>query len=91
MPLLAGRDFTDSDNEKAPKVVIISETFAKKFWPAGDAIGHRIDTGNGMAIDRRHRQRHQAGESDRRARTAILSAASARPVVVDDVHCSRAR
>jgi putative ABC transport system permease protein len=48
MPLLAGRDFTDSDNEKAPKVAIISETFAKKFWPAGDAIGHRIDTGTGM-------------------------------------------
>jgi len=49
MPLLAGRDFTDSDDEKAPKVVIISETFAKRFWPAGDAIGHRIDTGNGMS------------------------------------------
>jgi hypothetical protein len=49
MPLLAGRDFADSDNEKAPKVVIISETFAKRFWPAGDAIGHRIDTGNGMS------------------------------------------
>lgn len=49
MPLLAGRDFTDADHEKAPKVVIISETFAKKFWPAGDAIGHRIDTGNGMS------------------------------------------
>ena len=49
MPLLAGRDFVDSDNESAPKIVIISETFAKRFWPAGDAIGHRIDTGDGMA------------------------------------------
>ena len=49
MPLLAGRDFTDADNADAPKVVIISETFAKRLWPAGDAIGHRIDTGKGMA------------------------------------------
>ena len=23
--------------------------FAKRFWPAGDALGHLIDTGNGMA------------------------------------------
>jgi predicted permease len=48
-PLLDGRDFTDADNPDAPKVVIISETFAKRFWPAGDAIGHRIDTENGWA------------------------------------------
>jgi len=49
IPLTAGRDFTDSDDADAPKVVIINETFAKLFWPAGDAIGHRIDTGNGMS------------------------------------------
>jgi putative ABC transport system permease protein len=48
IPLLAGRDFTTADDSTAPKVAIISETFAKKFWPRGDAIGHRIDTGNGM-------------------------------------------
>ena len=48
IPLLAGRDFTAADDSGAPKVAIISETFAKKFWPAGDAIGHRVDTGNGM-------------------------------------------
>jgi predicted permease len=48
IPLLAGREFTAADDSSAAKVVIISETFARKFWPAGDAIGHRIDTGNGM-------------------------------------------
>ena len=48
IPLLAGRDFTPADDSVAPKVAIVSETFAKKFWPAGNAMGHRIDTGNGM-------------------------------------------
>jgi putative ABC transport system permease protein len=48
-PLIAGREFTDADDADAPKVIIINETFATRFWPAGDAIGHRIDTGNGMS------------------------------------------
>jgi putative ABC transport system permease protein len=49
IPLLAGRELTDADGPDAPKVVVISETFAKKYWPAGDALGHLIDTGGGMA------------------------------------------
>ncbi len=49
IPLLAGRDFTIADDSTAPKVAVISETFAKQFWPAGmTRSGHRIDTGNGM-------------------------------------------
>jgi putative ABC transport system permease protein len=47
IPLLKGREFADGDGPDAPPVVIISATFAKQFWPAGDAIGHRIDTGGG--------------------------------------------
>jgi predicted permease len=47
IPLLAGRDFTDADVEGAPRVVIIGETFAKQYWPDGDALGHLIDTGGG--------------------------------------------
>jgi len=47
IPLLRGREFTDADGPNAPQVVIINETFAKTFWPAGDAVGHRIDTGGG--------------------------------------------
>jgi predicted permease len=50
IPLLSGRELTDADNAAAPKVVIIHETFAKRYWPAGDAVGHQIDTGNGMAM-----------------------------------------
>lgn len=49
IPLLKGREFTDADAPGAPKVVIINETFAKQYWPAGDALGHLIDTGSGMS------------------------------------------
>jgi putative ABC transport system permease protein len=45
--VLSGRDFTNADDANAPRVAIISETFAKRFWPNGDALGHLIDTGGG--------------------------------------------
>jgi putative ABC transport system permease protein len=37
----AGRTFTDMDRDTAPRVVIINETLAREFWPAG-AIGRRL-------------------------------------------------
>ncbi len=40
IPILQGRDLQDSDNGTAPKVVLINETFAKRFFPNGDALGH---------------------------------------------------
>ncbi|MEO7083289.1 MAG: FtsX-like permease family protein, partial [Gemmatimonadaceae bacterium] len=49
IPLLGGRDFQAADGANAPKVVIINKTFASRYWPAGNAAGHRIDAGNGMA------------------------------------------
>ena len=46
--LLAGRDFTVSDDRSAPQVAIVNETFAKKFNLGRDAVGKfmsRQDTG----------------------------------------------
>ena len=40
--MLQGRDFTDRDNLSAPRVVIVNEKLAAKFWPNGDAIGKRL-------------------------------------------------
>ena len=42
IPLLGGRDFTPADNASAPAVAIINEAMARRFWPDGTAVGHRI-------------------------------------------------
>jgi len=42
IPLEQGRDFTDRDDAIAPRVVIVNQTLAHRFWPAGDAVGKRI-------------------------------------------------
>jgi predicted permease len=47
VPILQGRDFRPSDQGKdAPKVCMINEKFAKKYFPEGRAVGHRIGMGN---------------------------------------------
>jgi putative ABC transport system permease protein len=42
IPLLAGRTFTNRDDAKGAPVAIINEAFAKKVFPAEDAVGKRI-------------------------------------------------
>jgi putative ABC transport system permease protein len=45
VPMLSGREFTVADNNKAPKVVIVNETFARQFWPNQNPIGKRVIVG----------------------------------------------
>ena len=42
LPLIRGRDITDSDNAIAPGVVIINEQAARQYWPGEDPIGQRV-------------------------------------------------
>ena len=47
IPVLRGRDFTENDKAGAPRVALINEAFARKFFPDEDPIGKHIDHGQG--------------------------------------------
>lgn len=42
IPLVAGRFFDDRDTLDRPRVAVIEENFAKRFWPNGDAVGKHL-------------------------------------------------
>jgi putative ABC transport system permease protein len=42
---IAWRVFSDADGADAARVVVISSGMASRFWPKGDALGHRIRLG----------------------------------------------
>jgi predicted permease len=42
VPLLAGRDFTDADTQHSANAAIVSETFAKRFLPGQNPLGHTV-------------------------------------------------
>ena len=42
IPLKQGRDFDRHDGQAAQPVVVVSEAFAKKYWPGENPIGKRI-------------------------------------------------
>jgi putative ABC transport system permease protein len=42
IPVMRGRVFTDHDTATAPKVLVITNAFVKRYFPNEDPIGHRI-------------------------------------------------
>lgn len=42
IPLLRGRTFGGEDTPQGPLSAIVNESTARRFWPAGDALGKRI-------------------------------------------------
>jgi putative ABC transport system permease protein len=49
VPLLRGREFTDTDTENAPAVGMINAMIAKQFFPNQDALGKRFMFGRPSA------------------------------------------
>ena len=42
IPLLEGRDFTGMDGESKPLVIVVNETFARRFFGGHDPIGRKV-------------------------------------------------
>jgi len=49
VPLRAGREFTAADNTDAPKVVILNETFARRFFGNQNPLDKHVLVGRGPA------------------------------------------
>jgi len=45
IPLLRGRDFSKTDDEKHPRLAIVNSSLAERLFPAGDAIGKTVRFG----------------------------------------------
>jgi predicted permease len=42
IPLLRGRGFTAQDDQRAPQVAIVNQTFVRQFFPNQDVLGKRV-------------------------------------------------
>ena len=45
VPLLRGREFTDSDNAQGPGVAVVNQALVRRFWPNVNPIGKHISLG----------------------------------------------
>jgi predicted permease len=51
IPLVAGREFTEKDVLGAPRVAIVNETMARRYWADTSPIGRRIAFGRDATAD----------------------------------------
>ncbi len=42
IPLLEGRDFTERDDRDSAAVAIVNQTFARRYFGGGSAVGHKV-------------------------------------------------
>ncbi|HEY2823464.1 MAG TPA: ABC transporter permease [Candidatus Acidoferrum sp.] len=50
VPLQSGREFTEADNATSPKVSVVSESMAKRFFPGRNPIGMKFCFGGGAKV-----------------------------------------
>ncbi len=51
VPLLRGRDFAERDSDGAPRVAVVNQTFATRFWPDQNPVSERFQRGNGVEYE----------------------------------------
>jgi putative ABC transport system permease protein len=56
VPVRQGRAFTERDTDKAPPVIIVNETFARRFFAGADPVGKRLTLGTGEDNDNAPRE-----------------------------------
>jgi len=69
IPLIGGRTFGSQDTDTSPRVAVISQNMARRYWPQGNAIGQRVRFGGkktaeivGIVGDVRQRDPARAAE-----------------------------
>src|SRR5579864_1718160 len=48
IPILEGREFTPDHDEKAPRVLIVDQTAARRYWPGQDPLGKKLRVWGGL-------------------------------------------
>jgi putative ABC transport system permease protein len=51
IPIVAGRAFTDHDTLDAPRVAIVSQAMARRYWPGENAIGKTVGFGRNTRVE----------------------------------------
>lgn len=51
LSLLQGRSFAETDRDGAPKVAVINQTLAERFWPDGNPLGQHLHTGDEESLE----------------------------------------
>jgi predicted permease len=44
LPVLEGRGLTDADDDGAPRVVVVNQAMAQRYWPGRSPVGERLYT-----------------------------------------------
>jgi putative ABC transport system permease protein len=78
--ILQGRSFSEQDGRDAPPSAIINQTLARQYWPAGDAVGHRIRLGRQYG----RREAFSGSDAEERSLTIIGVVSDVRQVRVID-------
>jgi putative ABC transport system permease protein len=50
IPLITGRNFTDSDTYKTKPVAVIDQTLARRYWPGQNPLGQELKFGFGRGL-----------------------------------------
>jgi len=51
IPMIEGREFDDTDDEAATRVVILNDVAARQFWPDGHAVGRQVVSRSGRSFE----------------------------------------